>query len=75
MKFSWTTFLLVLLLVAEMDAKRRKVGKGGKGRKEPLKAAKCNPNDGKLRKRITPRNPFLRVVLCLSTRKRGHISL
>ncbi|KAL9972418.1 hypothetical protein ACROYT_G018717 [Oculina patagonica] len=42
MKFVWTTFLLILLLVSALDARKRKGRKGGKGRKLS-KAAECNP--------------------------------
>ncbi|KAL9972430.1 hypothetical protein ACROYT_G018729 [Oculina patagonica] len=42
MKFAWTTFLLVLLLVSALDARKRNGRKGGKGRKLS-KAAECNP--------------------------------
>ncbi|KAL9972300.1 hypothetical protein ACROYT_G018584 [Oculina patagonica] len=44
MKFAWTTFLLVLLLVSTLDAARKRKGrKRRKGNERPHKAAQCLP--------------------------------
>ncbi len=64
MKFVWTTFLLVLLLVSALDAKKRKGRKGGKGRKLS-KAAECNPTEGKPRRRIINGNSAERYASSL----------